>query len=51
MCEGVELCGVPVNFDLNLGKGHRVRRIRTLSVGCKDNVGLVVIGITILWGA
>lgn len=46
--EGVELGSVPVNLDLDLGKGHRVRRICTLSVDCEGNVGLVVIGIKIL---
>ena len=26
-CKGIELGGVPVNLDLDLGKGHGVRRI------------------------
>jgi len=45
LCEGVEFGGVPVNLDLDLGKGHGVCRIFTLSVGRKGNVGLVVIGV------
>jgi len=48
LCEGVEFCGVPVNLDLDLGKGHGIYRICTLSVDCEGNVGLVVIGIRIL---
>ena len=51
LCEGVEFGGVPVNLDLDLGKGHRVPRILAFSVGCEGNVGLVVIGIVILWRA
>lgn len=51
LCEGVELDGVPMNFNLDLGKSHRVRRICALSVGRKGNVGLVVVGIEILCGA
>lgn len=27
LCEGVEFGGVPVDLDLDLGKGHGVRRI------------------------
>ena len=50
-CEGVEFRGVPVDLDLDLGKGHRVRRIGTLSVGREGDVGLVVIGVRVLWGA
>jgi hypothetical protein len=48
LCEGVEFGGVPVNLDLDLGKGHRESRICTLSIGCEGNVGLVAIGIRIL---
>ena len=51
LCEGVEFGGVPVNLDLDLGKGHRVRRIGTLSIGREGDVGLVVIGVRVLWGA
>jgi len=51
LCEGVELDGVPVNLDLDLGEGYRVRRICAFSVGREGNVRFVVIGIAILWGA
>ena len=49
LCEGVELSGVPVDFNLDLRKGHRVRRVCTLSIGCKCDVGFVVTRIWILW--
>jgi len=48
LCEGVEFGGVPVNLDLDLGKGHGVRRICTFSVGREGNVRLVVIGVRVL---
>ena len=48
-CEGVKLGGVPVDLDLDLGKGHGVRRVCTLSAGCEGNVGFVILGIKILW--
>ena len=47
--EGVELSGVPANFNLDLGEGHRVRRVRAPSIGCKGDVGFVVTGIRVLW--
>jgi len=46
--EGVEFDGVPVNLDLDLGKGHRVRRICTLSVDREGDVGLMVVGVRVL---
>jgi len=46
--EGVEFGGVPVNLDLDLGKGDRVRRICTLSVDREVDVGLMVIGVRVL---
>jgi len=48
LCEGVELGGVPMNFNLDLGKSHRVFWICALSVGCEGNVGFVVVRIKIL---
>jgi len=48
LCEGVEFGGVPVNLDLDLGKGHGVCRVFALSVGGISNVGLVVIGVWVL---
>ena len=51
LCEGVEFGGVPVDLNLNLGKGHGVHRIFTLSVGRESNVGLVVIRVWVLWSA
>ena len=51
LCEGVEFGGVPVNLNLDLGKGHGVRMVCTFSVSCKGNVGLVVVGIKVLQGA
>ena len=47
--EGVELGGVPVDFNLNLGEGHGMHRVCTFSICCKGDVGLVVKGIRILW--
>ena len=46
--EGVELCGVPVNLNSNLWKEDGIGRICAFSVGCEDDVGLVVMGIKIL---
>jgi len=43
LCEGVKLSGIPMDLDLDPGKGHRVRRIFTLSVGCEGNMGLVIV--------
>lgn len=48
LCEGVELGGIPMNFNLNFGEGHRVRRVCALSTGCKGDVGFVVTGIRVL---
>lgn len=50
LCERVELGGVPVNLDLDLGEGHGICRVRTISVGREGNVGLVILGIKILRG-
>jgi hypothetical protein len=47
--KGVKLGGIPVNLDLNLGKGHRVLGICALSVGCEGDVGFVVTGVGVLW--
>jgi hypothetical protein len=47
-CEGVELGGIPVNLDLDLGQRYRVRRICTFSIGREDDVGFVVTGIKVL---
>lgn len=49
LCKGIELGGVPVHFDSDLGERHRVGRVCALSVGCKVDVGFVVMGIRILW--
>ena len=49
--KGIKFCGIPVDLNLDLRKGHGERRICTFSVCCEGNVGLVVIGIGILWGA
>lgn len=47
--ELVELGGVPMDFNLDLGEDHRVRRVCTLAIGCKRDVGFMVMGIRILW--
>ena len=46
--EGVEPGCIPLNLDLDLGKGNGVRRICALSTGCEGDVSFVVPGIKIL---
>jgi len=46
--EGVEPGCVPLNFNLDLGKGNGVRRICALSTGCEGDVRFMVPGIKIL---
>lgn len=46
--EGVELGCVPVDLDLDSGKGYRVLGICAFSVGCEGDVGFVIMGVKIL---
>jgi len=47
-CERVEPRGIPVNLDLDLGKGDGVRRICALPTSCEGDVRFMVTGIKIL---